>query len=485
MAARFSYATGNRLTQTLPFTDLSNITLMFWFILHSSSAARADLMCYGYDDGVASGDGFELGTPLGGAVIYISEGGVVLTRGTGYTAVIGRRYSIAVTRKASGNWIMYIDGKFYESMTAGPATPAIAPVLTIGSPLGNVPACDSSIGPFMVWKYALEAGQILDVHQFGKLKGAELETASRYFNLDETTLLPDQAKSATRLAVTGTVSLAPSLPQVEKILSEIRFKRPGTIIRAALTHYDSKMPEVARDFSGSTSNYLTVGDVPALDILGDQLTLHAWIITNTLSGNPTIISKWNQGGGQQQYTFALLSGSIFGGIGDGVGGGDFVTGSALTVGRLYNAVLRKAGTGTGSLQIFLDGSQVGVTNSTRVMTNTTAGFHIGRLDNAVEPWNGKISHPAVWDAALNNTEIEQLARGVSPRLIRPGSLKGYWPMVEYPSARDYSPYNNPATLVGTVPSIPFPQPVIERQFSVGIGEALLAAVPYVTRVASY
>jgi hypothetical protein len=42
--------------------------------------------------------------------------------------------------------------------------------------------------------------------------------------------------------------------------------------------------------------------------------------------------------------------------------------------------------------------------------------------------NGKVAEVAVWRVDLTADEIASLYRGYSPLLIRPGSLRGYWPL---------------------------------------------------------
>lgn len=88
-----------------------------------------------------------------------------------------------------------------------------------------------------------------------------------------------------------------------------------------------------------------------------------------------------------------------------------------------------------SMKIFGNGVIVPQANPGASIANKTSNILIGaRQDNLVF-FNGWIAQAAIWlsasatDAFLTNEEMQALMRGVSPRLIRPGRLWGYWPMV--------------------------------------------------------
>lgn len=44
-------------------------------------------------------------------------------------------------------------------------------------------------------------------------------------------------------------------------------------------------------------------------------------------------------------------------------------------------------------------------------------------------FDGDLAEAALWDAALDDAEVAALAKGMSPLLIRPQSLVGYWPVI--------------------------------------------------------
>ena len=63
--------------------------------------------------------------------------------------------------------------------------------------------------------------------------------------------------------------------------------------------------------------------------------------------------------------------------------------------------------------------------------------------------SGSIAEAAVWNAALTDAEVAMLALGLSPLLIRPANLAGYWPLIrdeDRDRAGDYhmTAYNTPS-----------------------------------------
>ncbi len=76
-----------------------------------------------------------------------------------------------------------------------------------------------------------------------------------------------------------------------------------------------------------------------------------------------------------------------------------------------------------------------------------ANFHIGqRFSSPESRFDGDVAEVASWAVALSAPEIASLAKGFSPLLVRPASLKAYWPLV-----RDGRPHFGPsaASLVGS------------------------------------
>lgn len=127
----------------------------------------------------------------------------------------------------------------------------------------------------------------------------------------------------------------------------------------------------------------------------------------------------------------------------------------------------KNGTGANALKAFLDGVQDASVTSNRTIQSTGQDFRIGNRAPNDTPFDGLIAEVAIWNIALNASEIAALARGVSPLLIRRQNLQGYWPIWGVGSPeRDYSGKGGHGTVTGTLtaarhaPVAPFVPPSI-------------------------
>lgn len=59
----------------------------------------------------------------------------------------------------------------------------------------------------------------------------------------------------------------------------------------------------------------------------------------------------------------------------------------------------------------------------------------GNRGDGARNWDGQLAEVAIWDVILTDDEFAALAKGVSPALIRPQSLKEYLPFVRSPQSR--------------------------------------------------
>ena len=141
---------------------------------------------------------------------------------------------------------------------------------------------------------------------------------------------------------------------------------------------------------------------------------------------------------------------------------DYFGTSAITIGGWRHLAATYDGA---NVRIYLNGVLDGTTATTAAVTNAAATFKLG-VDASFygNSWfDGKLADFAFWPGAtLNANEIAALARGVSPRLIRPGSLQLYAPLWGTHTAEpDFSVNRRTGTLTGTsqfathAPVIPF------------------------------
>lgn len=81
---------------------------------------------------------------------------------------------------------------------------------------------------------------------------------------------------------------------------------------------------------------------------------------------------------------------------------------------------------------FFDGAEV-ITDTTGIPASLTSGGNdmgVGGSAHITDyrgGWDGGVAHFAIWTAVLDTGELAALAAGVSPLMIRPGSLTNYVP----------------------------------------------------------
>jgi len=89
-----------------------------------------------------------------------------------------------------------------------------------------------------------------------------------------------------------------------------------------------------------------------------------------------------------------------------------------------------------------------VVNATPLTSTTT--LTLGN-DTSTEWLNGYLADCAIWNAALNASEIAALQTGFRPSSIRPKSLQGYWPLDGIQTTEpDLSGLANNGTVTGAV-----------------------------------
>ena len=107
---------------------------------------------------------------------------------------------------------------------------------------------------------------------------------------------------------------------------------------------------------------------------------------------------------------------------------------------------------TTSRTIYLDGV-AGTTDTTSIAAATPGetgiGFYNPSTGNA-QFMSGLIGEAAVWSASLDQGEITALAAGMSPRMVRPGALAAYWPLLGVFSPEIDVRASQGLTLTGTV-----------------------------------
>jgi len=186
---------------------------------------------------------------------------------------------------------------------------------------------------------------------------------------------------------------------------------------------------MARNFVAANNDFIEVGDIAALDITGDQVTLSAWVRIASKTDEMKMLAKWSDSAGAFSY---LLSS-------DAVGNDKVLfavrTSSQVSTSGTTSMVVGQwhhlAGVYDGSdIRAYLDGIEENSAAASGNIPLNTAPVRIGMGSGAVgeEPMDGDIGHCAIYDASLTPGEIASLAAGISPLQIRADNLLFYAPL---------------------------------------------------------
>lgn len=101
-------------------------------------------------------------------------------------------------------------------------------------------------------------------------------------------------------------------------------------------------------------------------------------------------------------------------------------------------------------RVYIDGGSKG-TDAGEASSTGLDSVNIGAHGNGTPDlyFSGRIAEAAIWNAALSDAEVVELAAGRSPLLVRPQSLVAYWPLVrdgdeDVVGGYDMTPQNAPA-----------------------------------------
>lgn len=208
---------------------------------------------------------------------------------------------------------------------------------------------------------------------------------------------------------------------------------------------------MARTFANTTADYLNVGDQAAIDLSGTTFTLACRVKVAALAARQGLIVKRGT-----LYQFELrieaTSGVATFIIDDGSSTFNSATASAVTAGSWYSIVAVKNGTGAGALSVYINGTQ-GTPATSNVSVVASDGSLLfgcgGTAASRTNALNGDLAEVGIWTAALGAADASALGKGISPLLIRPAALAGYWPLIGRSSPEPDLRTANDAAVNGT------------------------------------
>jgi len=210
---------------------------------------------------------------------------------------------------------------------------------------------------------------------------------------------------------------------------QLQYRKPRFAL--ADVPIDTRHVPIERQVRSNQSTFFVEASNAAIEIAkpivtGPPFTISAWVRPAAAAATQTIATISDTGVPSAQHTL-IQAGNAFEARSRNT---SFET--ATATGTVSNGVWQHACGVWASNALraaYYNGGGKG-TDTTSVTNPTLDGFAVGVLNDSSPGANydGNIAHVAVWAAALTDTEVQQLAQGVSPLNIRRGALMGYWPM---------------------------------------------------------
>ena len=226
---------------------------------------------------------------------------------------------------------------------------------------------------------------------------------------------------------------------------------------------------MARDYAGTTSDFLQAGSSGLVDLTGFDITVASWVRRDTAT-QMGVCTKWGASGSVGQYTIELSSGgAVTWGTSNGVSS-NFVSTAGTFATDVWAHVAGRQN--SGGKQVFLNGVQGGTTATASSMASAATLLTLGKYVSLGAPFNGKMAMTAIWDVALTDQQIMALAKGVSPFLIRPDKLRFYCPQLGTGSPeRDYGIDKAHMTINGSVPAASINPPAVPFSVPTSVGKS--------------
>lgn len=230
---------------------------------------------------------------------------------------------------------------------------------------------------------------------------------------------------------------------------------------------------MARTFANTSSQYLIRTAAP---ITAAPLTMACWANATTL-GNRDLMTLSSNSGTAYFEMSQLNSGAI-----RFYCNTDSCT-TSTTVAEAANFHACVVAASSTDRRVFLNGGG----KATSTASVTPAGidrFSIGSFLSFGSYFNGSVWEAAIYNAALADSEVAELAAGFSPALVRPDALVGWWRLLDSDADADWWGQND-LTAVNTPtysqhPPIIYPNGLLTVNQAAAGGGGGGALLPFLT-----
>jgi hypothetical protein len=214
---------------------------------------------------------------------------------------------------------------------------------------------------------------------------------------------------------------------------------------------------VARAYQQSTTNYLgqaASGSAAHWNIPGSYVTASLWYRSDPAVGanERVLFTKWGTNNANQCWMITNESGGYYlFDTSNGAGGYSYAISKTVPNISVWHHLCGVLSPVEG-VSIYVNGMREDRNPVPRSMPSSASGMYVGASgDTDTHVGSGYCSELALWADALSDVEVLALARGLSPLQIRPGMLRGYWPMGMNDGLRDLSKYGVTMSMTGNVP----------------------------------
>lgn len=209
---------------------------------------------------------------------------------------------------------------------------------------------------------------------------------------------------------------------------------------------------MARSFNGVNSNRLSTNSV---SISNYPITMACWARCTTTTTAYALMALWNS-----TTNFIRLSTNTSGQILFQVNDTTGLVAATSSTSFAANTWFHACGTFTTntSRAVYLNGGSSGTSVQNRNPTGLN-NFFIGS-SNTNNPLSGAVAWATVWKAALAQSQIQMLAKGVYPLLVQPQDIVAFYPLFGNGSNEPDLIRSRNLSVTGTVPF--YPQPRIIR-----------------------
>lgn len=180
---------------------------------------------------------------------------------------------------------------------------------------------------------------------------------------------------------------------------------------------------MARSFNGSSDVLSNANAV----LTATPITMAAWCIADSASGLHPIMTIQQSGSNNQMHRLKLYLNKVHVQTqNSNDGSAEAAASTTYSTGTWFHA----AGVFASSTSriAYFNGGNSG-SNTTNITPSPLQITQIGKASGPDEFYDGTIAEAGIWNVALDADEIAALGKGVSPLLIRPGSLAAYWPLI--------------------------------------------------------